>query len=203
MTEIKVCGVRRPEDAALCIELGVSAIGLNFWPLGSRVIDIDRALEVVAAAGDMEVVAVFVDANQATIESVRETLGVRWVQLHGQQTPSDLEKLQPFAYKAVALESAADVARARQFGGDRLLVDGRGEQPGGTGNTFDWSLAQELVRERELTVAGGLRAENVGEVIRMLRPARVDVATGSERAPGVKDRAVLEAFVEAVRKADG
>jgi phosphoribosylanthranilate isomerase len=204
MTEIKVCGLTRPADARRCAELGVDVIGLNFWPGTPRCVDVDRA-RAILEQWPGEAVAVFVDPSAARVAEVRERTGIRWVQLHGGESPAFLASLQPFAYKAVGVGSARDVEAARRFGGADLLLDARvpGAMPGGTGHAFDWALAEAIARERRLTLAGGLSPENVAEAIGRVRPFRVDVASGVEEAPGLKSAERLEAFVAAVRAADG
>lgn len=203
MTEIKVCGLTRREDVARCAELGVDVIGLNFWPGTPRCVDIDRA-QAILEGWTGEVVAVFVDPTAERVAEVRERTGIRWVQLHGDESPAFLASLQPNAYKAVGVADAGDVEAARRFGGEHLLLDARvpGAMPGGTGHAFDWALAEAIARERRLTLAGGLNPANVAEAIERVRPFRVDVASGVEEGPGLKSAARLEAFVAAVRDAD-
>jgi phosphoribosylanthranilate isomerase len=131
------------------------------------------------------------------------TAELECLQLHGEESAGTLATLLPHAYKAVRVATADDVAAARTFGGVYVLVDARVEGSlGGTGATFDWSLVQELARERKLTLAGGLNAANVGDAIRTVEPYCVDVASGVERAPGVKDPERVRAFFAAVRAAD-
>lgn len=182
---------------------GVDALGLNFWPGTPRCVDLPFAREVVEACS-CEVVGVFVDADIDTIRRVREHTGLRWVQLHGDETADEVEALLPHAYKAVGVpvDGSADVGLlAERFPGARLLLDARvpGAMPGGTGARFDWRLATTLARSRVLTLAGGLDAGNVAEAIGIVHPARVDVASGVERSPGVKSGRRIREFVAAVR----
>lgn len=203
MTEIKVCGLTRPADAERCAALGVDVIGLNFWPGTPRCVDVDGARAILAEWSG-EAVAVFVDPTSERVAEVRDRTGIRWVQLHGEESPAFVEALQPFAYKAVGVGDASDVESARRFGGDHLLLDARvpGAMPGGTGQRFDWDLARAIATERRLTLAGGLDPTNVAEAVERVRPFRVDVASGVEQVPGIKRAALLEAFVRAVREAD-
>jgi len=203
VTEIKICGVKRPEDARTCAELGVEVLGLNFWPGTPRHVSVEEA-RAVLAEWTGTTVAVFVDPDPDEVRRVRAETGIEWVQLHGEESPATLRSFQPHAYKAVGVAGAGDVARARAFGGEHILLDARvkGAMPGGTGHAFDWDLAVTLAAERRLTLAGGLHAGNVAEAIRRVRPHRVDTASGVESAPGVKDAAKLRAFVAAVRAAD-
>ncbi len=201
--QVKVCGVRTFEDAAACVDLGVDALGLNFWPGTPRRIELEVARRIVAAFADqVELVGVFVDAPLDEVRARREAIGFAWAQLHGDESPADVEALLPFAYKACGIAEAADVAAARRFPGERLLLDARvpGAMPGGTGTRFDWALAGDIARERSLTLAGGLGPDNVAEAIAAVRPARVDVASGVESRPGVKDLDLVAAFVQAARR---
>lgn len=188
------------DDVHTCARLGVDAIGLNFWPGSPRYVEMAFAADVVRATS-LEVVAVFVDATEETIRSVRERTGIRWVQLHGEESPSMLEALQPHAYKAIGVAGEDDLQTARTFAGARLLLDSRvpGAMPGGTGQVFDWDLAIDLAAERALTLAGGLTPENVAQAVRRVGPDRVDVASGVETAPGIKSADAIARFVDAAR----
>jgi phosphoribosylanthranilate isomerase len=203
MTWIKICGVTSVEDAEQVIELGADAIGLNFV-LGSkrRVTREQAAAIAAAAAGRIELVAVVADPTDAEIEELRDELGIAWLQLHGQEPAARVSRLLPHAYKAVAIEDAADARRAATFPGERLLVDTKvSGASGGTGKVFDWQLVTELAEQRQLILAGGLTPLNVAAAVRVLEPFGVDVASGVELAPGRKDPEKMRAFVQAVRSA--
>jgi phosphoribosylanthranilate isomerase len=204
MTAVKVCGVTSVEDARLCTEAGVDAIGVNFWPGTLRCCSVEVGRAIAAAVGDgAEVVGVFVDAP---LEEVRRTLaatGIRWAQLHGDEPPEVVAALLPHAYKALRVGTTDVRDEVARYPGDHVLLDALVPgSKGGTGRTFDWALASQVARERLLTLAGGLTPSNVGDAIRQVRPHRVDVASGVESAPGVKDLAKVHALVEAVRRAD-
>jgi phosphoribosylanthranilate isomerase len=118
------------------------------------------------------------------------------LQLHGSEPPEVLTPLLPHAYKAVRIATAADVEHARRFGGDYILADAKVVGAlGGTGETFDWSLVKTLARERRLTLAGGLRPENVAQAVREVEPWCVDVASGVEHEPGIKDHEAVRRFI--------
>lgn len=204
MTRIKVCGLTRVEDALAAVELGVDTLGLNFWPGTKRCVSITRAQEIVAAvSGRAELVAVFVDADEATIRETLTQTGITWAQLHGEEPPSLVEALLPNAYKALGVRDDSVRARAATYPGEHILLDAAvpGAMPGGTGQTFDWALATDIARTRKLTLAGGLHPDNVAEAVRVVAPYRVDVASGVESAPGIKDPSRMRAFVDAVRGA--
>jgi phosphoribosylanthranilate isomerase len=148
------------------------------------------------------VVGVVADLEVPAMRALLKSAELECLQLHGDETPATVATMLPHAYKAVRVGSAADVAEARVFQGRFLLVDARVDGSlGGTGKTLDWSLVAELARERNLTLAGGLTPDNVAEAIRAVGPYCVDVASGVERAPGVKDPARVRAFIEAARAA--
>lgn len=206
MTFVKICGVTNLDDALLAVEAGAHAIGLNFVPTSKRLIDRVTAAHIADAVGHLvELIAVVADRDQFELEALRDGTGIAWLQLHGNETPTELERVLPHAFKAVPIGSPADVARAAEYSGPRLLVDAkRAGELGGTGQRFDWPLALPLVRTRDLIVAGGLDPDNVAEAIHALHPFGVDVASGVEMAnnPRQKDPSKLRAFVRAVRDAD-
>jgi phosphoribosylanthranilate isomerase len=186
-----------------CIEAGADALGLNFWPDSPRSVDVQRAREIVEAVGDRAVmVAVFVDF---TLDQVREILretDIRWAQLHGDEPPELLAELLPTAYKAIGVKDGSAIELARSYPGEHLLLDASVPgMPGGTGRTFDWDIAVTMAKERKLTLAGGLTPNNVAEAVRVVKPFRVDVASGVESAPGRKDPELVRAFIDASRSA--
>ncbi len=186
----------------MCLAAGVDGIGLNFWAGTPRRVSLRRAEAILAAVGGaLEVVGVFVDEAPAAIARLRQQLGLHWVQLHGDESPGDVRRLLPRAYKAVGVASVADVDTALRFPGERLLLDARvpSAMPGGTGHRFDWELARPLATRRTLMLAGGIHPGNVAEAVARVRPAWIDVASGVELAPGVKDPRAVEALVAAVR----
>ena len=198
--EVKVCGLTSLRDAEMCVALGVNALGLNFWPGTPRRVDTRVARAIVEAFPKVETVGVFVDASLEEVRRFQVEVGFDWIQLHGDEEPELVEELGPRAYKALGIADARDIEGVQRYGGKRILLDARvpGAMPGGTGTTFDWALAVEIARTRELTLAGGLNPDNVAAAIAAVHPHRVDVASGVESEPGIKDRARVEAFLRAV-----
>jgi phosphoribosylanthranilate isomerase len=205
MTFIKICGITSIDDALMALAAGADALGLNFVPSSRRVVDRATAAHIAEAIGErVELIAVVADRPQFELENLREATGIRWLQLHGGESVSDLELVLPEAFKAVAIGNAEDALCAAEFGGSRVLVDAKSSAAlGGTGQRFDWSLVRSLARRRDLIVAGGLTPDNVAEAVRALRPYGVDVASGVEATgnPRKKDETKLRAFVAAVRAA--
>ena len=203
MTWIKICGVTNVEDAEHVLRSGANAIGLNFVHGSKRCVTFEQARPIVdALGGRIELVAVVADPTDSEVRELREGLGIEWLQLHGDEPAARVSRLLPSAFKAVAIEDAADARQAGSFPGERLLVDTKvSGASGGTGKVFDWQLVTDLVRTRQLILAGGLTPTNVAAAVRVLGPWGVDVASGVEFVPGVKDPELVTAFVLAVRSA--
>jgi len=209
MTKIKICGVTRPDDAARVIAAGVDFIGLNFWPRSKRYVTPDRAQAVAdaaRAAGAAQLVGVFVNALPGEIAAITRTLSLDVIQLHGDETPEDVVAVAQATrcpvWKAIAVGRPSDLDRLDAWPVDAILVDAPTAARGGAGKVFDWSLAREARRvypARRFVLAGGLGPQNVAAALAELVPWAVDVASGVESAPGVKDPAKVAAFVAIVR----
>jgi phosphoribosylanthranilate isomerase len=203
VTRIKICGVTTVEQALACAAAGADSIGVNFVPSSPRRVDDARARAIVEAIGGKAlVVGVVAGLDIDRMRELRAATGVGCLQLHGDEAPSDVAALLPHAYKAVRVATASDVARAEAMPGEYVMADAKfGAALGGTGHTFDWALVVGLAQRRRLVLAGGLTPENVGAAVAQVHPWCVDVASGVESAPGVKDMARVHAFVQAVRAA--
>ena len=200
---VKICGVTSPAQALACIEAGADAVGVNFVPSSVRRVDVETAAAIVRAVGERAlIVGVVAGLTVEAMRALRQATGVECLQLHGDEAGQDVAALLPHAYKAVRIASSDDVARARAMPGEYILADAKVDGAlGGTGHAFDWSLVEGLAKERRLVLAGGLTPENVGRAVVAVRPWCVDVASGVESAPGVKDAARVRAFVAAARAA--
>lgn len=201
MVRVKICGVTSVEAARGSVALGADAIGLNFHPASPRALDVQVARDIVQALGDSALtVGVFVDMPAARILELREQVGFRCVQLHGAEPPEALAPFLPHAYKALRVRGPDVLLEAERYPGEHILLDAYVPgQPGGTGASFDWALARTLATRRRVTLAGGLTADNVARAVAEVRPFCVDVASGVERAPGVKDLELVRRFIEAAR----
>ena len=203
MVWVKICGLRSVEQAIGCVDAGADAIGLNFWAGTPRHVEIDIARAIVEAVGsNAQTVGVFVDADVDEIKKTVELTGVQWVQLHGQESPALLATFLPNAYKAIGVGMGEALQTSRLYGGEHVMLDAAvaGQMPGGTGHTFDWSVAEVIAKERKLTLAGGLTPDNVADAIRQVRPYRVDVASGVEQSSGDKDLDKVARFIRAAKK---
>jgi len=201
---VKVCGITTPADAEGCVALGVDWLGLNFVPSSPRCIDVATARAIRhAISGRALLVGVVADRSEADLLELCRDASLDSLQLHGDEPPELVARLTPRAFKALRVGSAADVARARDFVG-LLLVDAKVPGVlGGTGHAVDLTLAAELALCRPILLAGGLRPDNVAAAVQAVHPWGVDVASGVERARGVKDLGAVEAFVKSARRAGG
>lgn len=207
MTVVKICGVTRPQDAAAAVAAGADWIGINFWPASKRRASIEQAIEVAAAARaaspSVVVVGVFVDQRLEGIDDLVDRIPLDRVQLHGDETPDQVAAAGARAFKAIALAGEADVERIAGYPGDTILVDTPSAGRGGSGVTGDWALARRAVAEsgRRILLAGGLTPDNVAAAVRAVRPWGVDVASGVESSPGVKDPDRVRRFIEEAKGA--
>lgn len=205
-TSLKICGVTRADDGERLAELGVDALGANFWPGSKRYLDPSKADFLGELQGRILRVGVFVNAGFDLPRSLYEEGWIDLVQLHGDETSSDClefaESGIPFI-KAFGVRGAADLATAEDFGALGILLDAHAPGIyGGTGETIDWHLVRRFVGEHPklpVILAGGITPENIGSAISTARPAAVDVASGAEISPGVKDFTKVAALLAACR----
>jgi len=202
--EIKVCGLTDPDNAAACADLGVDAIGLVFYSRSPRFVTDARASEIAAAvAGRTALVGVFVDETFAAVVEWAKRCGLNAVQLHGRESPTLVRRLRECGLaviKALFHERAPFIKEAPRYDASAFLLEwGRGRLPGGNAQSWNWALATEFDNSRPLILAGGLTPQNVARALALGRPAAVDVSSGVESTPGIKDLRKVEAFVAAVR----
>lgn len=204
-TRIKICGITRPEDARTAIDGGADALGLVFYSKSPRSVSLEQAREIAEVVPPfVSLVTLFVNETADAIFHVLQELPVSLLQFHGEETTEFCSQFQRPWIKALRVRPTMDVvAECDRFAGSSgVLLDAFQEgTPGGTGKTFDWSLAQ-VTLPRPWVLAGGLNALNVGEAIARLRPAAVDVSGGVEASPGIKCPEKINEFVAAVRAAD-
>jgi phosphoribosylanthranilate isomerase len=203
VVRVKVCGITTVEQARACVERGVDAIGVNLVASSPRRVDEATARAIAQAVGDRTlVVAVVADLGVDAMRALVERTGAGCLQLHGDEPQEDVAAMLPHAYKAVGVARPEDVTRAAAMPGDYVMVDAKVPGAlGGTGRAFDWSLVVELARTRRLVLAGGLRPDNVATAVATVHPWCVDVASGVESRPGVKDMDKVEAFLREARRA--
>jgi phosphoribosylanthranilate isomerase len=201
---VKICGVTTPEDAALAAAAGADAIGVNFWPGSKRFVAADAARAVLEAvpAGVLKV-GVFVDAPADEVARRLDELGLDRVQLHGDEAAADFAGWDPVRIiRAMRIETAASFAAEAGWKPGLWLYDAFAEGFGGSGVTAPWPLIAQQAR-RPFLLAGGLTPENVAAAIAAATPDGVDVASGVELRPRVKDPSKLARFIAAARGSAG
>jgi phosphoribosylanthranilate isomerase len=200
---VKVCGIRRPEDALLAVELGASAIGLIFWPQSARAVDTDTAAAVVRALPPFVTsVGVFVNQPREEVLKIADAVRLGAVQLHGDEPPGWYASFPRPVIKSVSVGEGFEVDALRAVPANvTVLLDAHDPvRRGGTGRVIDWSLAAAAARTRPVILSGGLTPENVRAAATTVQPYAVDVASGVESSPGVKDYAKLRAFFDALAR---
>ena len=195
---VKICGITRRADGIAAAEMGADAIGFIFWPGSPRFIDPYRARAITAALPRLvTTVGVFVDQPAEYVNGVANLLRLSAVQLHGAETPQFAASLRRPIIKSI---SAAAGARDEWPQHVTLLLDTHDpDRKGGTGRQVDWNAAAGLASRRQLLLAGGLNPENIGEAIDRVRPFGVDVSSGVEDSPGVKNHERLAALFKAIQ----
>lgn len=209
--KVKICGLTQEADVIACATGGASYVGFNFFPPSPRYVapDLARDLALAAPVG-LAKVALVVDADDAALDAILHHVPLDMIQLHGHETPDRVAILRARyglpVMKAIGIADASDLAQIDLFAAvaDQLLIDAKPPRdavlPGGNGLTFDWRLlAGRKFWTRPWMLAGGLTCANVAEAVRRTGATQVDVASGVERSPGVKDAALIAAFVRAAR----
>ncbi len=202
---VKICGLRTRSDFAAAAESGAAYGGLVFVPGSPRYVTIGDARWILAVTSPLVKVALTVDADDATLEAILADLPIDMLQLHGQESPDRVAEVRDRfglpVMKAVGIADESDLPAldAHSKVADQILVDARPPRdaslPGGNGVAFDWTLMRERRWSVPWMLAGGLTPESVLEAVRVTGAEQVDVSSGVERAPGVKDPALIEAFV--------
>jgi phosphoribosylanthranilate isomerase len=207
---VKICGLSTPDTLDVALAAGADMVGFVFFPPSPRHISLETARELGRQVkGSAKKVALTVDADDATLSNIVETLRPDILQLHGNESVARLRDIkQAFGVKlmkVLAVETAADLAPLAGYAAvaDHILFDARAPKgatrPGGLGTAFDWHVLDRLYLRLPFMVSGGLTADNVADAIRVTRAGGVDVSSGVERAPGIKDPDMIRAFIRAAR----
>jgi phosphoribosylanthranilate isomerase len=192
---VKICGITRLEDALAAVDAGANAIGFVFWPTSPRFIDPHRARAIAARLPPFVTpVGLFVNQPREYVGGVASLVRLGAVQLHGDETPEFAASMATPVIRALPLEKAQAWPE-----GATLLIDAHDPvQRGGTGRTIDWVAAAAVAARRRMLLAGGLTPDNVAAAIARVHPFGIDVSSGVERAPGIKDHQRIKALFEAV-----
>ncbi|NRP69180.1 N-(5'-phosphoribosyl)anthranilate isomerase [Ensifer psoraleae] len=213
-TDVKICGLRTAEAAERAVALGASHTGFIFFPKSPRNIEPDDAGRIAERIrGRAKTVAVTVDADNDELDEIVSALKPDILQLHGSESPDRVLSIKAVyglpVMKVLSIREASDLDRIEPYLGiaDRFLFDAKppagSDLPGGNGVSFDWRLLDALDGGVDYMLSGGLNANNIGEALALTGARAVDISSGVESAPGVKDLKLMEAFFDAVRRADG
>jgi len=200
---VKICGITRREDAEAAVACGADALGFVFWPKSPRCVERIRAREIVASlAPGITTVGVFVNQPADEVNRIATEVELDLVQLHGDEDGDYVRSIERPVIKALPFSAESwtgPIALDDWLFKVRILLDVHDPvRRGGTGRTVDWTRAAEYAKELDIILAGGLTPENVGEAITRVRPYGIDVSSGVEALPGIKDHSRLKALFEAV-----
>ncbi len=210
IAEAKICGLTAPSDVEAALQGGASYLGFIFFPRSPRHVTSEAAAALAEPArGRAKIVAVTVNADDATVDEIASALRPDFFQLHGEESPERVAALRARtgagAIKALSIAGRSDLDAARRYApiADRLMFDAKPPKdaalPGGVGARFDWGLLEGLNPGRPWFLAGGLDPANVAEAVHRTQAPAVDVSSGVERAPGIKDPLLISAFLQALR----
>ena len=200
--KVKICGITRVADALAASEAGADALGFMFYASSPRCMNHERAAEIIRELPPFVAkVGVFVNPTEAEVREAIARCGLDTLQFHGEETPEFCRKFGLKTIKAFRIRDAASLQATGAYSGETWLLDSYvAGQLGGTGARFNWDLAVEAVRSRRpVILAGGLTPENAAEAVRQVRPYGLDVSSGVESAPGLKDAAKVHAFIAAAK----
>ena len=213
-TQVKICGLKTPEAVSAAVDGGAAYLGFAFFEKSPRNVaphDAARLAAPARQASGARIVALTVDPSDSDLDELLGAFAPDLIQLHGRETPERVAAIAARTrlpvIKAIGVSAAADIAAASAYQGaaQHLMFDAKppagADRPGGHGARFDWTLLEGLRLERPWFLAGGLDPWNVAEAARLARAPLVDVSSGVERGPGVKDPSLITAFLEAVRRA--
>lgn len=208
MVKVKICGITNLGDAATAARLGADMLGFNFCEKSPRFITPNAARNIIRVVEASTLnIGVFVDESEDTVVKIAETTGLSGIQLHGNESPDLVSKLRArtklFVIKALRVGPDFLPETAAEFETDAILLDAYSPSVyGGTGEMFDWKVAKTVkYRTKRLFLAGGLKPGNVADAVSLLRPFAVDVASGVESSPGIKDPKRVESFIRIAKQA--
>jgi phosphoribosylanthranilate isomerase len=198
MTLVKICGLTNLDDTLEAIELGADYLGFNFYPDSPRFLPYEKAVEIFQEIpGNIPKVGVFVNADIEEVVDLAIELELDMLQFHGDESPQSLNEIGRPWYKAFRLKDENDLAAIPAYQCEQILVDAYSDKAyGGTGLTAQWDLVRSAQNyKKRIILAGGLTPDNVGIAVATLKPYMVDVASGVESSPGIKDRHKMEVFI--------
>mgnify|MGYP001303056655 CR=1 FL=1 len=203
MAKVKVCGITRASDAKVAVSLGATAIGFVFWSKSKRYVTPDAAADISKDLPSVQTVGVFVNSSVDEMHGVADKVGLTSVQLHGDEPGDVYSQLSYPVIRAVGVVGNQTIAEVDRVPDDvMVLLDVQDDvQRGGTGRTVDWDVAAAIAEKRRIFLAGGLRPDNIAAAIRRVQPYGIDVASGVEASPGIKEVGKLKALFCEMEKA--
>ena len=203
MTRVKICGITRYSDAVYAIDCGAHALGFIFYNKSKRYIPPDEAREIIKKLPPfVSFVGVFVDASRNDINSIVKITGINTLQFHGDESPDYCRKFSLPVIKAIRINDRLDSDYIESFDVQAILLDTfTDKEYGGTGSVFDWELLKNTGITKRMIISGGLNPDNVKRLVSEIKPYAVDVSSGVENSPGIKDHKKINKFIEAVNNA--
>lgn len=201
MVRIKICGLTRLEDALFAEASGAHALGFIFHKNSKRYLEPRTAASIIIKLTPfISKVGVFVNEDPAAINRISEDTGLTHVQLHGDETLEEAESINRPVIKAMRF-SANILQKIQSWKNYPLLIDsGSTDKPGGTGITLPWEKLKSIIQDKKIILAGGLNPENIADAIRIVKPYAVDVSSGVEKSPGIKNKELIEKFINNTKK---
>lgn len=208
--DIKICGLKTEEAVDTCLRAGADFLGFIFFPKSPRNVSFEKASNLMSMAADpAKTVAVTVNADDSLLDEIVKVCNPDWLQLHGSETPGRIMELKERyrlpLIKAVSVREARDLANVQQIAevSDRVLLDAKppdgADLPGGNGITFDWHLLRDLPQSVDYFLSGGLDVSNIARALKVSGAGAVDISSGVESDPGVKDLAKIDEFITTIR----
>ena len=199
--KVKICGMTQLKDALFAVEQGVDAVGFIFYKKSPRAVTMKTVREIITKLPPLvDTVGVFVNESAERLNKIADYCGLDLVQLHGEESPAFCRKIHRRVIKAFRVKDLQSIKQLEKFPVSGFLLDTFSDDlHGGTGKTFDWNLALSAKKMGPVILAGGLTPRNILQAVRQVRPYGVDVCSGVEKSPGIKDLEKVRAFLKNIR----
>jgi phosphoribosylanthranilate isomerase len=204
MVKVKICGIKRVEDALVAVEYGADALGFVFYKKSPRYISPSSAWKIIKRLPPfISTVGVFVNPAPEELKMALEISGIKVIQLHGEEHPELIDALKVPVIKAIRIEKKIEERELKMWkGASAFLIEGKSDKGyGGTGTQFDYKVVKPFTKNYRIIIAGGLTPSNVSKVVKTLRPYGVDVSSGVEESPGVKSHKLIKEFIRNAKSA--